>query len=445
MLTKKRKMNVKLLFISVWFVQLGWGQEVINISLNEALDQAVKNDPRIRIQKIDQQIAESADQKVRAARLPQISASADLRLNTQLQSTVLPFDISGQNPEGTSTVQFGTRFQNTLTFQLEQPIYHPARKIQLAINNNRQQEKNEQLKEIELSIKKEITEVYYRAIYYREKILLFETELDAAEFNFSTADTRHQKGIIEENEWLKLKISVANARLNLERIQNDYSTALVELKKQLQFDPEIMIKLSDSISQLESRFPPRPSVESLNRPEIQRITLDESYASLQNDLLLAERTFNIDAYGHYGLLQLNDQFNPVNFNSWYPYNYIGIRVGVPIFDGNLTKLKAQEELLRKEKSHQQLITLQYEIKQEEIQARQNLVFAQKALALARENLRLSEEIYAVDQVRFENGTMLPGDLRQSELEITRSRESYLDALYSLLLADLELRQVLGQF
>ncbi|MCB0668467.1 MAG: TolC family protein [Saprospiraceae bacterium] len=425
--------------------RLGWSQEVLDLSLEEALTMAIKNSPEIQVQNINQQISQKADEKVDARRLPKISAAGDFRLNTQLQSTVLPFDITGQNPEGTSTVRFGTRFQNTLNLQLEQPIYHPENKIQRAINANRMADENEHLKEIEQSVKKKITESYYSTIYSREKIDIAEKELKAAEFILSTGNTQYQKGTIRENELLKLKVTVANAQLTLERAQNDYSTNLTELKKQLYLDRQMVINPSDSISELENRIQDRALQTSSVQASLRRMELDESYAELRSELIMAERRVSLDAYAQYGLLQLNDQFNPVDFNSWYPYNYLGIQIGVPIFDGKLSKLKAQDELLERKKSQLQLVQLKRDLKEEEIQARKELAFSQRALELARENLELAETIYSNDQLRFEKGTLLPADLRQSELEITRSRDSYLDAIYAFLVADLELRDVLGDF
>ena len=111
-------------------LNLTLAQEQLNLSLDQALSLTLLNSPEIRSQEVDLKLATQANEKVRAKRRPQISGDADFRLNTQLQSTVLPFDITGQDPEGTSTVRFGTKFQNALSLQLDQSIVDPAKKIQ---------------------------------------------------------------------------------------------------------------------------------------------------------------------------------------------------------------------------------------------------------------------------------------------------------------------------
>ena len=166
---------------------------------------------------------------------------------------------------------------------------------------------------------------------------------------------------------------------------------------------------------------------------------------MQDQLALADRKISLNGFAHYGLLQFNDQFNPINTDTWFPYNYLGVRLRVPIYDGRLAKLNAQDQQLLKEKTLIELDDIQHQIQQQELLARQKLIFAQKSLTLAQDNLELAKEIYSNDQLSFQKGVLLPAELKSSEQEITRAKNNYLDALYDLLLADLELRTALGIF
>ncbi len=98
-------------------------------SLNEAIDLGLKNRLEIKNQSLQIDIANGLNDKIRAQWKPKISAQADLRWNTQLQTTVLPFDITGKNADGTSTVKFGTPFNNSLGLQLDQKILIQTKKL----------------------------------------------------------------------------------------------------------------------------------------------------------------------------------------------------------------------------------------------------------------------------------------------------------------------------
>ncbi|MBK8505699.1 MAG: TolC family protein [Saprospiraceae bacterium] len=88
---------------------------------------------------------------------------------------------------------------------------------------------------------------------------------------------------------------------------------------------------------------------------------------------------------------------------------------------------------------------QYQIAQEEAQARVQVELALKAVARAEENVKLAEKVYASDQLRFQKGILLPIELRNSESEIQNAQSNYLDAVYQLLTADLELKTATGVY
>jgi outer membrane protein TolC len=108
-------------------------------------------------------------------------------------------------------------------------------------------------------------------------------------------------------------------------------------------------------------------------------------------------------------------------------------------------LNAQEQVLLQKKKNLTLEQTAYQIAQEEAQARVQVEMALKAVALAEENIILAQKVYASDQFRFEKGTLLPVQLRDSEFEIRSAQSNYLDAVYQLLSADLELKEAIGVY
>ncbi|MBK8505700.1 MAG: TolC family protein [Saprospiraceae bacterium] len=293
-------------------------QSEMELSLVKALEEGLSNRLELQIQSIDQQIADQANAKIKAHRLPQIESSADFRINTQLQSTVLPFDISGQNPEGTSTVRFGTRFQNNIGLGLNQIISDPSKKIEWEINVNRAQIQQQRAKETRLKLQLAICQAYYAAVYYLEKLEIAEQALERAQLNQLTGQIQWQQGVLLENEWLRLQVAATNSQLEMERSKDQFYLSMLQLKNEIYLDPQITVSLSDNLKTLETRIQLQNARASSARPEIERLELEEKEASMQGRLILARNKMVVNAYANYGLLHLNDQFNPVASNTWFP-------------------------------------------------------------------------------------------------------------------------------
>lgn len=431
-------------FIWISYLNIMKAQPALSLSLDEAVEMGLENNFEIKAQLISQKIVDNANDKIRAQKTPQISSNADFRLNTQLQSTVLPFDITGQNPEGTSTVRFGTRFQNTLGLHLEQIIFDPTNKVQWNINLNRMEEQKQATEQATQVAQKEIIEAYYTAIYYREKSSLELKTMERARSNSEVGQRKYEAGDLLENNLLRFEVALKNAEFEWQKTNDQFAKALLILKEKLHLDPEIELELTDGIAKFEKQiFDKNQKMPESQHPEIRRLELDIKHLELKKELDLAQKKISLNAYAHYGLLHLNDQLNPFQNGTWFPYNYLGIGINLPLLDGQQAKLRAQDQALLQDRTALELEEVRYNFLQMEIQASLELEKALKSVKNAQENIEFAEKVYKLDQVRFQEGTLLPIDLRESENELQVTQKIYLEAVYQLLIADLQLKVARG--
>ncbi|HNM26428.1 MAG TPA: TolC family protein, partial [Saprospiraceae bacterium] len=186
------------------------------ITLDEAIAQGLRNRPELKAGEVQIRIAEGANDKLRAQWLPQLSASADLRWNTELQTSVLPigqFGLPGVPSDATQEIQIGVPFNNALGVQAEQKIYDANRRIDRQINaaqvENRQTALSQQSRDIRFAI----TEAYYAAVFNREKRELAGQALDRARLNLRIAQNQLEAGAALPNDVARLSLEVSNAQL----------------------------------------------------------------------------------------------------------------------------------------------------------------------------------------------------------------------------------------
>jgi hypothetical protein len=127
------------------------------ITLNEAIQKGIENRIELKTQALNIQIASSENVKIKAKWLPQLSASGDVRWNTQLQTTILPFALPGSN-ESQTIVKFGRPFNNTFAIQAEQKVYDANKKIDRLVNDTQTDAQKNTLEQQKINLKQSITE-----------------------------------------------------------------------------------------------------------------------------------------------------------------------------------------------------------------------------------------------------------------------------------------------
>src|SRR6218665_1412544 len=142
-----------------------------SITLEQAVQRGLENRIELKAQDLNVQIASTENEKVKARWLPQVNGSADIRWNTQLQTTVLPFALPGSG-ESQTEIKLGRPFNNTFALQADQKVYDANRKVDRAVNNTQVEAQKKTLDQIRINLKQAITEAYYNCVFAKERLNL---------------------------------------------------------------------------------------------------------------------------------------------------------------------------------------------------------------------------------------------------------------------------------
>ncbi len=414
------------------------------ITLDEAIAQGLRNRPELKAQEVQIRIAEGEKDKLRAQWLPQLSASADLRWNTELQTSVLPigqFGLPGVPSDATQEIQIGVPFNNALGVQAEQKIYDANRRIDRQINAAQVESRQIALSQETRDIRFAITEAYYAAVFNREKRELARQALDRAQLNLRTAENQLQAGAALPNDVDRLALDVSNAQLALKKVEQDYALSVKRLQYQMGAAPDGSLQLSENVAALLT-----DTVLLVNRIEQRPEILSENIAlrlnALNREKQLARRLPTVSAYGNYTLLQLSETFNPVAADTWFPYSFIGVKASVPIFDGRQASLSAREFALRQDVNRYNLDRLRANFNFEATAQASAMEQARLDVQESLKNVALARQLLSTDQLRFEQGVLKQTDLKNSEFALQTAENNYLNAVYAYLVARLNYEKTL---
>ena len=412
------------------------------ITLAEALKMGLENRLEIRNQNLQVQIAENENNKVTAKWLPQLSGSADFRWNTQLQTTVLPFDITGRNPGGTTQAQLGLPFNNTLGVQLDQKIYDAGQIVDKKINNVQIENQQNTLEQQKINIKQSITEAYYLVVFNQERIAFAEKQAERNQANLEAAETKWKAGTLLQDEYDRFVLDLSNAKISLQKAKQDLELSLEALRYQVNSKNNIT-EVADKLAGILKAMDNLTASMIEQRPEIKAEEIGFKLNELNAKKQRIRNLPTVSAYGNYSALQLSNEFNPFQSGTWFPFNYVGLRVNIPIFDGGQARFSAKEFTVRQEINRNNVEKLKADFDYEAKNAFKQMTQARLDVEETQKNVTLAQQILATNQLRYDKGALTLSDLKNAEFSLQNAENNYLTSVYNFLVANVRYRKAIG--
>ncbi len=411
-------------------------------TLEEALKMGLENRQEIKNQTLQTQIAQSENQKVRAKWLPQLSGSVDVRWNTQLQTTVLPFDLTGQNPGGTTQARFGLPFTNTAGLQLDQKVWDANQGVDRKINNIQTETQLNTLEQQKILIRQAITEAYYLVVFNQERLAFAQKQVERNQANFNDAQTKFKSNALLLDDLARFGLDLSNAQIALQKAQQDLELSLDALKYQMSA-PNNLTGVADRLAGLLVAIDSQITVAIEQRPEIKGEEIAFRLNGLNAQKQRAKNWPTLAAYGNYSVLQLADQFNPFQSGTWFPFNYVGLRLNVPIFDGGQARLAAKDYRIRQQINRNTVEKFRAEFDYEAKSAFKQMTQARLDIGETQKNVALAQQILATDQLRFDKGALTLSDLKNAEFSLQNAENNYLTSVYNFLVALVRYKKAVG--
>lgn len=430
---------LSLLFVT--FFAFGQG-----ITLQEAIELGLQNRVELKNQQLVIKKNQNEVDQLKSAWKPQVSANADLRWNTQLQTTILPFDITGQNVEGNTELQFGLPFNNLLALNAEQKIYDANKKVDLSLNMQNERIDELTLDRLKKDIAKGITQAYYKALYQKERLFYRQKQLETLKVDYDKAEEEYNEGTLLENDFLRVRLDYKNAEASLEQAKERFEIDLLTLKNEIRVDLTADFKPSSTLQDLLEKAKLQIAEQAIEEPiEVQIEMARNELFKLQKDKAGVQMKPSVSAFGNYSLLQLNDQFNPFQSGTWFPFNYVGLSVNIPIFNGFQSRISQNTLTLDQLATRNTIEDIENQYAYRRMTAKKEISNAQVDLETALANIELGEKVLVTSQVQLANGVSTPAQLKNSEYALQVAQENYLQAVYQFLLADIKWKEAFGLF
>ena len=429
--------------LTVLCFQVSFGQAELSLSLDQALEMALRKNTTMLNAALDIDYAETQVNELKAQGLPQVSGRADFSHTFKIPTQIIPGDFVGQ-PGTTIATQFGVPFNVNVGVGASQLLFDGTFFLGLKAASEFVNISKLSASASEIDIKEGVTKAYYMALISQQNIGQLSASLANIKKLQSETEQLYKAGFAEKLDVDRLTLSVSNLEININKLQNQ-----AKLAKQLLLNT-IGVDVNQELT-LTSKIPGEPTSDSYaavfnpeNRIEIKLI--DQQQELNQLNLKRYKMGYFPSIYGNFSYgsstFASDGKFGELG-DDWYGNGRYAVSLNVPIFDGLYKKAKmdqAKIDFKKTENTKQQaLLGMNLQVGQ----AKTNYLNALKTIELQKKSQDLAESIFNTTKIKFKEGIGSSFEMINAESELTQANTNYLIALYELNVARIDLNKALG--
>lgn len=437
---------MKQLIITLIFIILtiaGQAQpDTLKLSVTQAVETGFQNRFDMKANQYNISVAQNQVTENKKQWLPEISGNGNLKYNAQLEKTVVPAGVLGN--DAPMAVSLSTKYNSAYSLSLNQSVYNPTLSINTHLSKNELQQEKEKVRASKIEIKNQIKEAYLDVLLKNLQLKTARNDQNRYREYKELAEGEYRYGKMLENDYLRAKLDNENAKVTTEKLLQNYLLAVNYLKYTINIEPKTEIILTDSLTTLvDSQFRVQPSINIENRTEIKQLQLQQQNNRLQVQNARRINFPSVSVFANYSQEFQNDRFHYGENQSWNPFSYVGVKLIVPISDhfrNNNNRKKYQYLLAQTGMELQQTKTdIYFEIEK----ARTQLDNALKNMTSTHKNYDLSNKIYKNQKQQYQLGSFNYDHLLDTEKSLNTAEQNYIQSVYDYLIVKLDYEKVLG--
>ena len=433
---------MKKLFLTVGVLMFGIvsGLAQTKLTLEQALEIALSENPTIKIADQEIEIKRYAKQGTYAKLYPQIDATATYQRVIEKQT--MSMSLGGQ----TQTIRVGSdnsfnggvsAAMPVINAQLWSSLKVSALDVELAVEKARSSRQD---------MVEQVTKAYYSILLAKESLAVYKSVYNNAVENNKNVKMRYDVGSVSEYDLIRSNVSVQNAEPNVFEAENSVMLTLWQLKALLGLDLQMEIDVEGSLMDYKSAMDEAYSLSQLDLTdnstmkqfELQEQMLDKA---LKITKLANVPTLSINAAYLYTALGNDGKFGQKE--AWNPYSYAGVQLNIPIFAGMSRRSATSKARLDLSNLQLQRENTERQLRVAMIQSLNSMQTSVKQFNSADATVTQAQRGYEISVKRYEIGKGTLVEIDNSQLALTQAELSRNSSIYNFLTSKIALDKILG--
>ena len=460
----------KIILFLVLFTSIlrGYAQDIVRMSLDDAVSYAMKNTNSIKNTQMGIRNAELLIKENLATGLPQVNGELGYNYFYLVPKVIFPdfFTpavtgiLQGNNVKNSSTNEViqaqapgagsKTSFQqkNTLSAGItaSQLIYSGSYNVAVRAARLARQLADVQLTAKQAEVRNQVMDAYLPGLLITESVKTLDKNIDNLEKLLKEVKATYKAGFVEQLDVDRLELSLANLKSERDNVDRQQGLVLNALKMVIGYPMDKGLELADDINTLMLPAPEEDLVGQIDftkRSEYAVLNTVEQLNGLNVELNKASAYPTIAGFASFTENLQSDNYFSKPISS-LPTGVVGFSAKVNIWDSNQRKSKVErakivlEQLKNQKSDFERAVTLQV------LNARISYTNAQRRLEAQKKNETLAERIHTTTQTKYKNGIGSSLEITTAEQQLYQAQQNVRQAQFDLLSAQKALQKALGK-
>ena len=410
------------------------------LTLAQALEIALSENPTIKIADQEIEIKRYAKQGTYAKLYPQIDGTATYQRVIEKQT--MSMSLGGQ----TQTIRVGSdnsfnggisAAMPVINAQLWSSLKVSALDVELAVEKARSSRQD---------MVEQVTKAYYSVLLAKVSLAVYKSVYDNAVQNNKNVKMRYDVGSVSEYDLISSNVSVQNAEPNVFEAENSVMLTLWQLKALLGLDLQMDIDVEGSLMDFKAAMDEVYALSQLDLTDnttMKQFDLQESMLNraLEIKKLANVPTLSVNAAYLYTALGNDGKFG--NKEALNPYAYAGVQLNIPIFAGLSRRSATRQARLDLSNLQLQRENTERQLRVAMVQSLNSMQTSIKQFNSANATVEQAQRGYEISVKRYEVGKGTLVEIDNSQLALTQAELSRNSSIYNFLTSKVALDKILG--
>lgn len=414
------------------------------LTLNDCIDYALKNQPAVRQSLLDEDITRQDIRIALSGWMPQINATGNLQHNMKLPVAFFPNPADPTGPK--EQVTTGLINTSQLLLSANQTLYSTDLLFagKTASDLRKLSTENTQTSKIDLVVN--VSKAFYNVLVSEEQVQVLDEDIIRLNKNLRDAYSLFKNGLTEKTDYQRATIALNNALAEKKSTEEAIKVKYAALEQIMGVPPaggrNFAIQFDSAMVENEIVLDTLQNLEFERRPEYLALKTSMSLQQAKTSYYKWSFLPELSAFLDYNLNYQNDQFSQL-YNNNYPNSYIGLKLTVPLFQGNSRLENLKKSNFQYNRMNFDMINLKSSLSTDYIQALASYKSNMKQLQVARENIRLAREIFNTVKMQYDNGIVMYLEVIVAETDLRTAQLNYLNVLFNVLSSTIDVKKALG--
>ena len=411
-------------------------QDTLRISLKEAVQIALSENPTIKVADQEIQLKKEANREVIYGLLPEVSLVGSFNHTIEKQTMAM----MGQ------TFKVGSLNSVSGGISASLPVFVPALYQSMKLTKKDVELAMEKARSSRLDMVNQVTKAFYQLLLAQDSYKVLQKSYKQSEDNFNVVDAKYQQGSVSEYDKISAEVQMRSLKPSVVSAGNGVNLAMLQLKVLLGMESDMPVAVVGNLKDYEMAMFTRqaqPQPENIVGGNTTLRQLDMNYDMLKRNLKLKYTNFmpTLALSFQYMYTTLGNDWKISNYQ-WNPYSTLGLSLSIPLFKGgNFSQVKQAK--LQLKQLDQTRINTERQLKMQAQSYLDNMSASSEQVVSNKEAVYQAEKGRTIAEKRYEVGRGTILELNSSEVALTQAQLTYNQSIYDYLVAKADLDLVMG--